>query len=279
MNRDDIQQRIAGFPRWHYRFDLGNGVTTPIAEQRHLNRHEQRRDYFIKPLIDHFGGSLSGLRVLDLGCNAGFWSLAAIDAGCDYVLGIDGRSMHIEQAELVFEVKNVASERYGFGCANLFDQDFSLLGSFDVVLCLGLLYHISKPMDLLERISSVNTDFLIIDTTLVGFPGSLLHIKGEELDDPRSGVDYSVVMYPTRQAVLDMVRAFGYSARTLKPAFSSYVGARDYRFGMRRAFACAKTSDLGDFGSDEGNSFLQQATAPLRYALYLASKAVGGGRV
>jgi ribosomal protein L11 methylase PrmA len=41
--------------------------------------------------------------VLDLGCNAGFWSLAAIDAGADLVVGIDGRQMHIDQANLVFE--------------------------------------------------------------------------------------------------------------------------------------------------------------------------------
>ncbi|MGH2699183.1 MAG: DUF1698 domain-containing protein, partial [Actinomycetota bacterium] len=53
------------------------------------------------------GGSLRGKRVLDLGCNAGFWSLEALDRGADFVLGIDGRDMHIEQAEFVFEVKEI----------------------------------------------------------------------------------------------------------------------------------------------------------------------------
>src|SRR5918998_5027763 len=87
---EEIQKKIASFARWHYRFDL-KGNLTPIYEPSWENRHEQRRKYFFEPLVQLFGGSLAGKRVLDLGCNAGFWSLAAAQAGCDYVLGVDGR--------------------------------------------------------------------------------------------------------------------------------------------------------------------------------------------
>ena len=97
-----LRERVASFPRWHYEFDLG-GVRTPILDRAHVNRHAQRRAYFFAPLTRLCGGSLAGKRVLDLGCNAGFWSLAAIDAGADLVVGIDGRQMHIDQANLVFE--------------------------------------------------------------------------------------------------------------------------------------------------------------------------------
>lgn len=79
-----LRERVAIFPRWHYEFDL-NGVRTPIFNHRHVNRHEQRKNYFFRPLVRLCGGSLSGKRVLDLGCNAGFWSLMAIEAGADYV--------------------------------------------------------------------------------------------------------------------------------------------------------------------------------------------------
>jgi tRNA (mo5U34)-methyltransferase len=70
-----------------------------------------------------FGGSLEGKRVLDLGCNAGFWSLLSVEAGCEYVLGIDGRRMHVEQANFVFQVRGVERSRYEFLEANLFDLD------------------------------------------------------------------------------------------------------------------------------------------------------------
>jgi 2-polyprenyl-3-methyl-5-hydroxy-6-metoxy-1,4-benzoquinol methylase len=61
------------------------------------NSHEQRKCYFFGPLIELCGGSLKGKRVLDLGCSAGFWSLDAVESGCDFVLGIDGRQMQIDQ--------------------------------------------------------------------------------------------------------------------------------------------------------------------------------------
>jgi 2-polyprenyl-3-methyl-5-hydroxy-6-metoxy-1,4-benzoquinol methylase len=97
---DRLRERIADFPRWHYEFDLG-GVRTPIAHRTYVNRHAQRREYFFIPLIRLCGGSPAGKRVLDLGCNAGFWSLAAVEAGAEAVVGIDGRQMHIDQANLV----------------------------------------------------------------------------------------------------------------------------------------------------------------------------------
>jgi len=59
----------------------------------------------MEPLSELYGGSLKGKRVLDLGCNAGFWSLDALERGADFVLGLDGRRMHIDQANFVFEVK------------------------------------------------------------------------------------------------------------------------------------------------------------------------------
>ena len=119
---DLIAEKIASFPRWHYQMELG-GHLTPIFDADHVNRHRQRELYFFDPLVAHYGGSLEGKRVLDLGCNAGFWSLKALEAGCDFVWGIDGREMHIEQAEFVLSVKGVDPARYRLTTANLFDVD------------------------------------------------------------------------------------------------------------------------------------------------------------
>ena len=106
--------RINNFDDWNYQFELAGHKTTPHADA--INRHEQRKKYFFRPLVDLLGGSLAGKRVLDLGCNQGFWSLAAIENGCDYVLGIDGRQTHIDQAKFVFDVKGINKARYNFRC-------------------------------------------------------------------------------------------------------------------------------------------------------------------
>jgi SAM-dependent methyltransferase len=243
MDRSELHQRIHQFPQWHYQLDL-DGELTPIFDKRQINRHEQRRRYFLEPLVAHLGGSLEGKRVLDLGCNAGYWSLLALQTGCDHLAAIDGRQMHIDQARLVFEVNEIDPRRYELVQGNIFDIDLRQLGSFDIVFCLGLMYHVSKPVTLIEKISRVNSDLLIIDTSLAGLPGSLLHYKREILEDPRSGVDYDLVSYPTRRAVIDIVRPFGYSVVVPKPRFTDWTGSADYRMRKRRAFLCAKQTEL-----------------------------------
>ena len=249
MEEAEIIQKINSFPRWHYQFNL-QGHLTPIFDERFINRHLQRKKYFLEPLLQFFGGSLAGKRVLDLGCNAGFWSLCAIEAGCDFVLGVDGRQMHIEQANFVFEVNRVAKSRYQFVLQNIFEVDFRQFETFDIVLCLGLMYHISKPVVLIEKIAPINRDILIIDTSLSFRLGSVLAIHHEPLGDPRMAVDYQLVVLPTKQAVFDIVNQFGYSAVMLKPKFQDYTGAIDYRLGLRRAFVCAKKTDLSDLPAE-----------------------------
>ena len=272
---ESVRERVAGFPRWHYEFDL-NGVRTPIFDPAHVNRHEQGKQYFFSPLVRLAGGSLAGKRVLDLGCNAGFWSLAAIDAGADFVLGVDGRQMHIDQANLVFEVKRVEATRYRFEQADIFELELEE-EPFDVVLCLGLLYHVSKPFELLERIAKWNDDLLLIDTTLTTrFRGAGFRLTTEDLDDARSAVDRPVAMYPTGPAVVTLVEQFGYRAAALRPRFTDWSAAGCYREGRRRAFMCAKRTPLDDIDAEPvgryvgANSFAvstRRASARLRRRL------------
>lgn len=246
MDTNLIHKKINSFPRWHYQFNL-NGHLTPIFNDIFVNRHEQRKKYFFDPLVSWFGGSLKGKRVLDLGCNAGFWSLCAYQAGCDYVLGIDGREMHIDQANFVFNVNSIPTTHYHFVQANVFDINFTEFGRFDIVLCLGLFYHINRPIELLKKIASVNSDVLIIDTVISKMKGSFLKLVHEDIDEPRMSVDYPLVIHPTAEAVFDLVDLFGYQTIMIKPNFDSYVGANDFKNGSRRAFISAKVSDLKTF--------------------------------
>lgn len=249
MQDEEIRQKIASFPGWHYRFNL-RGNLTPIRNKEFVNRHRQRKRHFFDPLVELCGGSLEGKRVLDLASNAGFWSLHTIRADCDYVLGLEGRQMHVEQANFVFEVKNVKKERYDFVLGDIFETDLTQFGTFDVVLCLGLMYHISKHVELLEKISAVNDDLLVIDTSLSGAKGSFLELIQQYPDSYMSAVDRPIAMKPTKQAVRDLAEHFGYSVVTLEPDFRNkkgepaWAGGQDYRGGSLRAFICAKKTDL-----------------------------------
>src|ERR671921_419459 len=54
MQDEEIRQKVASFPRWHYQFDL-RGNLTPIHKKPRVNRHTQRKKHFFDPLVRLFG--------------------------------------------------------------------------------------------------------------------------------------------------------------------------------------------------------------------------------
>jgi tRNA (mo5U34)-methyltransferase len=236
MEAAELERRIAAFPTWSYRFEFEGGLSTPVFNRATVNRHEQRRRYFFEPLLDLLGGSLRGRRVLDLGCNAGFWSLAAVQAGADFVLGLDARQMHVEQAELVFEAEGIDPSRYRFEQGNVFGHRFG--ESFDVVLCLGLLDHVAKPLELFELMSSVGPSIILIDTQISRSRMSVFEV--DALYQRENVIDYETVLIPSRLALGELAAQFGYTTAPLPQNMTDYAGLRDYRHQRRLAFVCAK---------------------------------------
>jgi SAM-dependent methyltransferase len=164
-----------------------------------------------------------------------------IEEGADFVLGVDACPMHIEQAELVFEVKAVDPGRYRFVVDDVFALDVAQHEPFDVVLCLGLLYHVPYPMELME-ICARARQLALLDTTLARADEPVLAVEQDiPLEDPRSAVRRRLVMRPSAAAVQEMALAVGFDSVTeLEPAFDDYTGARTYERGERRAFVCVK---------------------------------------
>jgi SAM-dependent methyltransferase len=242
MDPAELQSRIQALGRWHYRFEFDGGITTPIWSSDRVNRHEERSHYFFDRLLQVTGGSLRGRRVLDLGCNSGFWSLKAIEAGADFVLGIEGRPMHVDQANLVFEAKGIDPDRYRFELANVLS--YPVASDFDVVLCLGLLYHVAKPTELFEVMARSGADILVIDTRVSNMAGSCFEIRHERMDDPRNGLEHEMIFIPTRQALVALAREFGYRTVPLALDMSSAEGMKTFEARQRVAFICARRADL-----------------------------------
>jgi tRNA (mo5U34)-methyltransferase len=235
-----LRERIAQFPRWQYRFDFDGGVHTPVLDRARINRHEQRRRYFFDALLSLTGGSLAGRRVLDLGCNAGFWSLQAVQAGAEYVCGLDVREMHVDQANLVFGAKGIDPARYRFEVGDVFSRE---LGEpFDVVLCLGLMEHIAKPVELFEIMARTGAELIVIDTALCTRRWGFFEIS--QLHEPEEIVDRPLVLIPTREAVAELAEQFDYEAVALEQNITDYRGMDDYRAQRRLAFICARTIPL-----------------------------------
>lgn len=247
MDRDELERRIAEFTQWHYRFEFDNGVTTSVPDSRLINRQQQRRRYFFDPLVQLCGGSLSGRRVLDLGCSAGFWSLQAIEAGADFVVGVDARSTAIDQANLVFEAKGIDPARYSFQQRDIFDGTSQ--ERFDVVLCLSLISHLSKPVELFELMAGSGAEIIVIETELTRSADSVFALSSSI--DGRKTLDHKLVLIPSRDAVIALAHEFGYQTVPLARNITDYTGLNDYRRHRRLAFVCAKDQPLDMLAVEE----------------------------
>lgn len=258
----ELRERIAAFPRWHYRFDFDDGVSTPVLDRGRINRHEQRRRYFFDALLRVTGGSLSGRRVLDLGCNAGFWSLQAIDAGAEFVLGVDVQQVHVEQANLVFEAKGVDRDRYRFERGDLFTHE--LAADFDVVLCLGIMEHVAKPVELFEVMERSGAELIVIDTALSRRRSSYFELA--TLYEPDEIVDRALVLIPTIDAVIELAEELGFAAIPLEQNITDYAGLDDYRGQRRLAFLCSRETPLDMLPVAPGSSLVARSLHRLKRA-------------
>ena len=240
MEAQEARRRIAAFPRWDYKFEFDDGLSTPSSDRGRINRQGQRYAYFFERLLELTGGSLQGRRVLDLGCNAGYFSLAAIEAGAQFVLGVDIDADFVEQAKLVFELKGVDSQRYRFERGDVFERAFER--DFDVVLCLGLFDHVDRPVELFEAIAASGAELVVIDSEVSRARSSLFEVS--RIYHTRNVVGDGLVLIPSRQALSDLAARHGFATVALELNVSDFAGMSDYRRKRRCAFIGSRTLDL-----------------------------------
>jgi hypothetical protein len=150
--------------------------------------------------------------------------------------------MHVDQSNLVFEAKGIDRSRYRFEIGNFLKYDFD---PFDVVLCLGVLYHVASPVDLFNVMAATDAELLVIDTQVCNRPGNVVELFTETVDQPRNAVDEEVVGYPTRGAVSMLAERHGYQVAALGlDSVTNWEGMEHYRRGARVAFICSKSRPL-----------------------------------
>lgn len=142
LSTDQIQQRVAALGPWFHNLDLGGVRTAPdhfLGDYPHMKWRK---------FAGAIPADLTGKTVLDIGCNAGFYSIAMKKRGADRVLGIDFDETYLAQARFAAEVEELDIE-----FANLSVYDVGALGeAFDVVIFMGVLYHLRHPLLALDLI-------------------------------------------------------------------------------------------------------------------------------
>lgn len=176
MTRDQILSELKRLEPWFHCIDLGDGLATK-TESAIGEPVEHPRPTWEKVKVC-LPDDLSGKSVLDVGCNAGFYSLEMKRRGAGRVLGIDSQHNLIRQAAFVRELQGLDID---YRKMSVYDLDPHLIGQFDVTLALGLLYHCKHLVLALEKLFIVTRELLILETAIYPLeksPGSFTHEVG-----------------------------------------------------------------------------------------------------
>jgi tRNA (mo5U34)-methyltransferase len=142
MSAAETQKRVEELGAWFQNLNL-NGVQT--APQHFLGDYPAVKFAQFEQALPN---DLTGQSVLDIGCNAGFYSLEMKRRGAERVLGIDFDERYLAQARFAAEVRGADVE-----FRQLSVYDVGTLGEkFDLVIFMGVLYHLRHPLLALDLI-------------------------------------------------------------------------------------------------------------------------------
>jgi tRNA (mo5U34)-methyltransferase len=142
LSREQIRAQVEKLGPWFHNLDL-NGVAT--APEHFLGDYPAVKWRRFSAALPQ---DLSGKSVLDIGCNAGFYSLEMKRRGAARVLGIDSDEDYLRQARFAAEVSGLD---IGFRALSVYDVG-ALGEKFDVVIFMGVLYHLRHPLLALDLI-------------------------------------------------------------------------------------------------------------------------------
>jgi tRNA (mo5U34)-methyltransferase len=142
MSQEEIEERVRELGDWFQNIDL-HGI--PSAPNHFLGDYPAVKWQRFAAAVPE---DLPGKSVLDIGCNAGFYSIEMKRRGAGRVLGIDSEPMYLAQGRFAAEVLGMEIE---FRQLSVYDVA-QLREKFDLVIFMGVLYHLRHPLLALDLI-------------------------------------------------------------------------------------------------------------------------------
>jgi tRNA (mo5U34)-methyltransferase len=150
FTKEETLTKIKSFDGWYHKVEVAPGVVTPGTA-----------DCLSTAAKLQLTEDCTGMRVLDLGASDGYYSILLKKRGAREVIAIDHRSPEKTGFPILKELYGVDVEYYTDSVYNISPEKY---GTFDIVLCLGVLYHLRNPLLLLDRIREVCTSQLYVES-------------------------------------------------------------------------------------------------------------------
>ena len=159
LRRDELSETYGA---WHDTIALGDGVYT-VSDHPRRKRERIRVRSILQAAADGLSMPLGDARVLDLGAAEGVFAVEFALHGAE-VLAFEGRTSNVEKIRFVRDALNL--ERLHVAHQDVRELSREEHGEFDIVLCLGVLYHLesASAVSLAHKIAEVCRRVAIIDT-------------------------------------------------------------------------------------------------------------------
>src|SRR5882672_8888662 len=171
-------------------------------DQRHYVKLIRARGETIRRVVTELRQELGLASAVDAGCGVGFFSQILQECGLS-VRGFDGRTANVAEARERFVA-------IPFEQGDIESQEILKLGTFDLTLCFGLLYHLENPMLAIRHLRALTGKGLLLESMCI--PGSGV---GMALREEPSAADQSltdIALYPTESCLVKMLYRAGFAA-------------------------------------------------------------------
>jgi SAM-dependent methyltransferase len=208
LSRDQLKTMVEETGPWSVPFHLGQGVWT-LNKAPNIEAMTFRGHLIGGGIQKILGQDLAQATVLDMATRNGYFAFEFAHRGCRQIFGFDLRSDNITQAEWLkkfYDMKNIS-----FGVSNVYDVDDT---QYDLVLNLGLLYHVNDPLKLMQMTYDRCRKCAVINTVarFEPFPG-FVFISDLDVNRRATG-EFSCELHPTYRAVIALMQQVGFKDLT-----------------------------------------------------------------
>ena len=171
-----------------------------IFDQQHARRFVEARQDWLRKVLPELKQARNLRTAIDVGCGVGHFSGFLGDLGFQ-VVGVDGRNQNVEEARR-------RHPEVEFHCLDVQDRALQELGSFDLVLCFGLLYHLENPLLAFRNFAALAGEVMLVEAICV--PGNQPYFL---LRDEPAFEDQSLTplaLYPSESALIKAAYRVGF---------------------------------------------------------------------
>ena len=236
MDKDELVKRRDELGPWVAdNIDLGHGVFT--MRPGLASAAEARVARTVQILSDLLP-DVSGSRILDLGALEGGFAVELARRGA-HVVAVEGRAAHVAKITLAKEALGLDTLEIAEGDVRTLDP--AALGTFDAVLCLGILYHLEAldAVRLIELVAACARRLAIVETQVSLVPRSSFEDGAttywgspypEDTAQPAASLDNPESFWLTRASLLNLLTRCGFTsvAESLAPYVPGIAAYRDH---------------------------------------------------